>query len=367
MENFIMRKKVLLPILLITSLYSQITPNELGINAGITSINNDSGSKFNNKGVGITYQLNRYIVMPRFDLDYVKISDFSDKRVDSLFKASINGIYELENNTLFTPYVMGGLGYEQVSDEVRDVFESHPFIQGGLGLNYIFSQGYKAQIEGKILQIIGGNDENNEVIFTFGMSFPLIKRVKRKKIIKRPPRRRIVVVPPPPPPPPPKKPQPIKRIVNGCPIKISAPDRDRDGITDSLDRCPNTPCGYIVDNFGCPIKVTLRINFAINSYDIPNYSIPKIRKFATYLLRNKDSKVLIEGHTDNVGSKKKNLILSQKRAEAVADMLVALGVNPNRITTIGRGESMPIASNSTEEGKRKNRRIEAILTYPKGI
>ena len=358
-----MRKKVLLPILLITSLYSQINPNELGINVGVTSINNSSGSKFNNKGVGVTYQLDRYIVMPRFDFDYVKISDFADDRVDSLFKISINGVYELENHTLWTPYLMGGIGYEHVSDEIKNVFESHPFIQGGLGLNYLFKEGYKAQIEGKILQIIGGENEDNEIILTFGMSFPLVTRVEKKKVLKCPQRQRVVVVSPPPPPPP-KKAEPIKRVENKCPIKIAQPDKDRDGVADNMDRCPNTPCGYIVDKFGCPIKVTLRINFAINSYDIPNYFIPKIREFATYLLRNRDSKVLIEGHTDSVGSERKNLILSQKRAEAVADMLVALGVNPNRITTIGRGESMPIASNATEEGKRKNRRIEAILTYP---
>jgi len=361
-----MNKKALLPIILITSLYSQITPNELGINVGITSINNHSGSKFNNKGVGITYQLDKYIVMPRFDLDYVKISDFSDKRVDSLIKSSINGVYEIENNTIVVPYIMGGVGYEHVSDEVKNVFESHLFLQGGLGVNYTFDEGYKAQLEGKILQIIGGHNEDNEVIFNFGMSFPLIYRPKIKKIKRRsPPKRRIVRVLPSPP-----RPQAPKRVVvpveNRCPIKISAPDRDRDGVADRFDKCPNTPCGYIVDNFGCPIRVTLRINFPFNSYDIPNYSIPKIRRFAQFLLRNRDSKVLIEGHTDSVGSQKKNLLLSQKRAEAVADMLVALGVNPNRITTIGRGESMPIASNSTEEGRRKNRRIEAILTYPKG-
>jgi OOP family OmpA-OmpF porin len=351
MENSIMKKKILFLVLLITSLKAQSVPNELGINMGITSINNDSGSRFNNYGMGINYQLDRYIVMPRFDLDYVKVSDFSDSRVDNLIKGSINGVYEIENKTLWTPYIMGGVGYEKVSREVDGVFESHPFIQGALGLNYRFKEGYKATIESKLLQILDGNNENNEIIFNFGMSFPILKRIhkKRKKAKK------IVI----------KKVIPHKIRKRYTPKVVQPLDSDRDGVVDRLDQCPNTPFGYSVDSYGCPIKITLQIHFGVNSSRITEYSMPKIERFAHFLLQNRGSKVTIIGHTDSDGSSAKNLILSQKRARAVANRLLELGVSASRITAIGKGESMPIASNSTPEGKRKNRRIEAILSYPK--
>jgi len=364
-----MKIKVLFLALLFGYLNAGTIENELGINMGMTSINNDSGSRFNNYGMGINYQISKYVVMPRFDLDYVKISDFSDDRVDSLFKGSINGVYEFPINGDLKPYIMGGVGYEKVIGEIANSFESHPFVQGAMGLRYKLPKGYKVQVESKILQILGGEKENNEVILNFGMSFPikyivLHKRRKRpihKKIIRLPIviHRRVVT---------PLLSQHIiqKSFDNQeCPIKISLPDRDRDGVEDRFDQCPATPCDFAVDSYGCPVKMTLRINFAVNSAVVDNYSMPKIDNFARFLLQNRGSRVIIQGHTDSSGDSVHNMILSEHRARAIANRLVELGVSPSRITAIGKGESMPIASNSTKEGKRLNRRIEAILIYPK--
>jgi len=368
-----MKIKVLFLLLLFTVLDARTIENELGISVGMTSINNDSGSRFKNYGMGINYQLDKYVLMPRFDLDYVKISDFLDSKVTSLFKGSINGLYEFGNRTDFNPYILGGFGYEKVLDDIDNSFESHPFVQGGMGLRYKLKGGYKAQVEGKMLQIIGGNNENNEVIVNFGMSFPiryivLPKRKKRavhKKIIRRPVviHRRVVT---------PHRPQPTpKHIIqksfdnHECPIKILVSDRDRDGVADRFDQCPNTPCDFLIDSYGCPVKMTLRINFAVNSAIVDNYAVPKIDNFAKFLLRNRGSRVIIQGHTDSSGDSIHNIVLSEQRARAVANRLLELGVSPSRITVVGKGESMPIASNSTREGKRLNRRIEAILIYPK--
>ncbi|HHH51512.1 MAG TPA: OmpA family protein, partial [Campylobacterales bacterium] len=357
---------------LFNSLNAVSIENELGINMGVTSINNKSGPKFKNYGFGMNYQLNRYVVMPRFDLDYVKISDYADKSVKNLFRGSINGVYEFENRTQFNPYVIAGLGYEHVSSEIKDVFESHPFIQGGLGVNYSFMQGYKLRVESKMLQILNGNNENNEIMMNFGFSVPL-KRIfykpqktpkpkviiRRQTIIKRVPIIKEVKVPV-------RVPVRVNNIdTNSCPKKIDGADIDRDGIADYIDQCPATPCGSTVDRYGCPIKMTLKINFAVNSSYIEDYSIPKIRNFANYLLSNRETKVVIVGHTDSDGSSASNLTLSRDRAYAVANKLIEFGVNNSRITAKGMGESMPIASNVTKEGKRLNRRIEAILIYPK--
>jgi len=355
------KRKVLIIFFILSYLNGADVENELGIDIGLTSIHNKSGSKFNNHGVGINYELRKYIVMPRFDLDYVKISDFSSDRVNNLFKVSINGVYEFENRTTILPYALAGIGYEHVSGEIKDVFESHPFFQGGLGVSYKFFEGYRVQLEGKMLQVLGGKNEDNEVIMNFGMSFPLRRvvygaknRTSQKVIIKKETIIKEVPI----------VKYRVKKEINRCPKKIDAPDMDRDGIADKLDQCPATPCGFIVDSYGCPVKVTLEINFGVNSSAIQPHSISKIKKFAQYLLVNRGSRVVIIGHTDSDGSTLNNLVLSKKRARAVANKLLEFGVSPSRITAIGRGESMPIASNSTEDGKRLNRRIEAILTYP---
>ena len=144
----------------------------------------------------------------------------------------------------------------------------------------------------------------------------------------------------------------------GCPI-----DSDKDGVADFKDLCENTPRGVTIDADGCPVAQTLMIHFLPNSVQILESSRPEVEKFAQFLQDNPTYKAEIIGHTDSIGKASVNMMLSQKRANAVKEALVQEGVNPSRITTRGRGELDPIASNRTEEGRKANRRIEVKLSY----
>lgn len=355
-------KKIFYSLIMVTSLNATMPETEIGINMGMTATENDPSTKFENPTFGVTYQNNSYIIMPRVDVEYVKLKN---EQATALIKASVNGVYEYENKTNVSPYILAGVGYEKVQGEVEDVIESHAFVQAGLGLGIDITEGYKAKIEGRFLQILGGNDEEHEAIITGGVSIPLsyTKPVVRPRPVKRVPVQiirpvRPVVVHTPP--------KVLYSNVNECSIKISQPDLDRDGIENRLDQCPNTPCNFSVDGYGCPIKATLKINFANNSAKIKAHSLDKVHEFARFLLRNKGSMVTIEGHTDSVGSSRSNLALSHQRAKSVVRALVNQGISPARIKAEGKGESLPIASNKTQEGKAKNRRIEAVLSYPRG-
>ena len=86
-----------------------------------------------------------------------------------------------------------------------------------------------------------------------------------------------------------------------------------------------------------------------------------LNQIAKVLQENPKLELIIEGHTDNVGGAQFNLELSRKRAEAVKRWLVdKAGISEVRLTTVGYGLSRPIADNSTEEGRAKNRRVELI-------
>lgn len=87
----------------------------------------------------------------------------------------------------------------------------------------------------------------------------------------------------------------------------------------------------------------------------------KLDQVAGVLNRYPESTVQIIGHTDNRGSEDLNMELSRKRAHAVASELAAVGVNPQRISILGRGASMPIATNATPEGRAQNRRVDIIV------
>ena len=114
-----------------------------------------------------------------------------------------------------------------------------------------------------------------------------------------------------------------------------------------------------------PVKVCipLNINFEIDSADIlPDYDLD-IAKVADFMKKNPDTVAVIEGHTDNVGTEEHNLKLSERRAESVVNRLVEkFGIDRGRLSAKGYGMLMPIADNSTEEGRQKNRRIEAIIS-----
>lgn len=74
-----------------------------------------------------------------------------------------------------------------------------------------------------------------------------------------------------------------------------------------------------------------------------------------------DKPITITGHTDNTGDPSANLLLSNQRAEAVKQYLIGRGIDASRLTTVGKGDTDPIASNDTQEGKTRNRRIEFTL------
>lgn len=93
----------------------------------------------------------------------------------------------------------------------------------------------------------------------------------------------------------------------------------------------------------------------------------KLRNFADVLNRYRRTTIQITGHTDSRGGEESNLDLSRRRAETVADELIADGVARARFTTRGVGESMPIATNDTPEGRAQNRRVEIVVSPDQGL
>lgn len=159
----------------------------------------------------------------------------------------------------------------------------------------------------------------------------------------------------------PNTPTGVKVDSRGCPL-----DSDGDGVPDYLDKCPNTPAGTKVDSSGCPIVAAttfdLTVEFAFNSAEINDLSFRELRRAMTFMRDNPQTKAVVEGHTDSVGSAAFNQTLSERRAAAVKDVLVKSDIDANRLTTVGYGLTKPVASNDTEEGRAKNRRVSIVVT-----
>ncbi|WP_187646925.1 OmpA family protein [Nitrosophilus labii] len=325
----------------------------------------------------------------------------------------INAFYEIDSNKEYTPYLITGLGYQDFERELQNA-KSGIVAQAGIGFKTDITQHLQFLLEGKFLRDF--ENATNDFIVSAGLSIPFGYEPKSapKPIVKPEDSDKDGVVdsddlcP--------NTPFGIKVGPDGCPpdsdkdgvydYKDRCPatpvgvevdengcclDSDNDGVVDFKDKCPNTPkgakvdengccvdsdndgvpdfkdkCldtpeGFDVDQQGCPIVYNFMINFDFNSAKIKSKYLSKIEEFAEFMKENRTYKAEIQGHTDNKGSNRYNKKLSLQRAKSVYDMLIKFGVEADRLTYVGYGEEKPIASNDTESGRAKNRRVEAQL------
>lgn len=151
----------------------------------------------------------------------------------------------------------------------------------------------------------------------------------------------------------------------GCPL-----DSDGDLVPDYKDRCPGTRKGAQVDGTGCEIKKAKKMKMekvVIDNVMLFDFDSAELKggakatldsAFAKFKGNDGVSKVVVVGHTDSKGSESYNQGLSERRANSVRDYLVSAGANGNKIQATGAGETRPAASNDTEMGRSKNRRVE---------
>ena len=121
--------------------------------------------------------------------------------------------------------------------------------------------------------------------------------------------------------------------------------------------------GARVERVGEGIKITFDsgILFDVNRANLKDGSRAELTKLATILNKYDDTNILLAGHTDATGSDQYNLELSRRRAQSVSDYLSIQNVNSERFTVEGYGESDPVASNETTDGRAQNRRVEVAI------
>lgn len=102
--------------------------------------------------------------------------------------------------------------------------------------------------------------------------------------------------------------------------------------------------------------------FDVGKYDLKPDAQIKLARLAGIIQNYPRLHLAIEGHTDNTGSDESNVKLSQQRADAVRDFLIAQGLSAEAVSSIGMGKADPVADNSTSEGRQKNRRLEIIVS-----
>jgi Outer membrane protein and related peptidoglycan-associated (lipo)proteins len=150
------------------------------------------------------------------------------------------------------------------------------------------------------------------------------------------------------------------------------PDRDRDGVPDNVDRCPDV--AGPMDNWGCPqykkiivqrdkLELKEKLYFAWDQAVLQEVSFPVLDEVVQALNDNKSFRVQVEGHASSEGGDDHNQTLSEKRAEAVLDYLVVHGIGKERLVSKGFGSSVPLDTNETIAGRENNRRVEFVVYF----
>ncbi|WP_375748556.1 OmpA family protein [Vibrio sp. HN007] len=145
-------------------------------------------------------------------------------------------------------------------------------------------------------------------------------------------------------------------------------DGDQDGVYDRYDLCPDTLHRVPVDADGCPLDAfEMSLNYEYAKYQIAGITTEREFPFAEFMQKNGTFKVLIIGHTDNVGSEQFNQELSEKRAEEAKQFLLDKGIPESRITTVGKGERGALYSNESAESRALNRHVTVTFYNAKRI
>jgi len=239
------------------------------------------------------------------------------------------GSYIGESNRI-RPYVAFGAGEIDIDADTWDTVETT--VNGGVGLRWMITGGLGLRAEARMLYSL---DENNkDTLLSVGLNYYFGKTTADAEVV----------------------------------ASTEVGDEDGDGVLDDRDQCPGTPAGTRVDSVGCPLPVTqvasikLMVNFGFDSTTVEERYFEDLGELAKFLQRFEDVYVDIEGHTDSTGPEDYNQLLSQRRAQAVIDLLVnQYGIAPQRLEAKGFGESRPVADNATPEGRAQNRRVMATL------
>lgn len=295
-----------------------------------------------------------------FDYISTKYTGAGTSESTNVFNYRLEGLYHFFPDTRIVPFLAIGAGGQSIDYNSRDESKTMAALDYGAGVKFYLAKCLALRFDVRHELAFGSIEHNFE--YTAGLSFFFggPKKVEEPMVEQR------------------------KAEPAAAPQVIV--DSDKDGVPDSLDKCPDTPKGTKVDKDGCPEtkeikaapkaeteverqilekkRVTLLVQFDFDKAIVkPEYS-DDIKKVADVMKKHPNLNILIEGHTCTVGGKEYNLNLSQRRAEAVKDFLVKkFGIASERIASKGFGFSQPIADNKTKEGRAKNRRIEASVDY----
>ncbi len=340
---------VILPLALISGAQTVSAAEGFYIAPGLQAMNFDDGTGYDNDSgafLGLGYDFgNKYsLELSTFELE-TDTAGLADTIID-LDHYKLDLLYDLDAKIgNFGTFLLAGIGNTRFASDNDTIFEI------GAGIKYKLSDNLVWRTALRNNYFLGRDMEDTDLgldtslIFYFGGNNSTASAPARQQPAAATPPSR------------PSRPQ-----------APAEPDADRDGVPDSRDRCADTPRNYAVDDNGCPIaveelaRVELMVNFDFDQSVVKTEYFDEIEEVADFMEQYPDIVIELEGHTDSRGTEEYNLGLSQRRADAVRDVLInSFNVRGGRVSAEGFGESQPMSSNDTDAGRAENRRVMTVI------
>ena len=251
-------------------------------------------------------------------------------------------------DSMFSPYVIGGIGYLRADVGTPDFGGLPPAdstannatATGGLGLKIDFGDSpWSLRTEWRLRHAFDSDDSLTDHIVSLGIQYSFGGGSATTMAAA-------------------SEPEPD----TGAVVPVVPMDSDRDGVANDRDQCPGTPAGAKVDARGCEVVEFHNIYFGFDSAVLLATAKSMLDDSASVLKRHPDVKVDIAGFADSRGPESYNMKLSERRAEAVRDYLEQAGVDEARLSARGYGESHAGASDLSANGLAESRRVELRVT-----
>jgi len=302
---------------------------------------------------GVGYIIDKHWAVEAIYTDITRLHNDASASVDAEMYR-LDGLYHFDRSGHWTPYLAAGVG--EISFEPDGSADSdETIINAGGGVKYAISKA--ASLRGDVRAIYGDEDSDLDGLVTLGLTYVFGAGTTAAPldsdgdgVLDADDRC-------------PGTPAGVTVNSKGCAL-----DSDLDGVPNYLDKCHSTKAGVKVDSDGCPmlatdtVSIELEVLFDTSQADIKPEFMAEIQRVAEFMAQYKGAYAVIEGHTDSLGDAGYNKDLSQRRADAVRDVLVGkMKINNQRVTAEGYGEERPRASNETRDGRQLNRRVVAVL------
>ncbi len=291
---------------------------------------------------GIEAQANKLgtALSPELSFYYGKVQHDDVDSATYCFRTNINLVYTFDEMASIIPFAKAGVGYEYTGEPVEPD-PNGTFADLGAGVNIPLAQHVRLKLEAIYILKQSHHRGINNLLLNVGINFAFGKKspsyftaevIEEKPVVQE---KEVVEL---------AKAAVVVKVVEKPKTVVVVP-----------------VIAETTQNANATVFKNLDVKFNFDSFKVKSSDDTKIQVFVDYMNANKNYDATIIGHTDSKGSKAYNQTLSQNRAKAVKSVMVKKGIDTHRLTTLGMGESKPVRTNSTKDGRSQNRRVEAQI------